>query len=167
MFAPIRLLHCGYVASFAALVIVLSAPQSSNGQRALVAPFLNVGFINMEPSIAQAQQMLLLAGFPSSPGMFGGGFGTFGARGFSGFGAGLGGFGGFPGGFGTGLGGFAGGFPGGFGGGLGGFGGFPGGFGAGLGGLGGFPGGFVGGLGGVGGGFAGKGFGGFSGLKAL
>jgi hypothetical protein len=149
MFAPIRLLHGAYVAGFAALVIALSAPSSSHGQRALVAPNLEMSLINMQPSLAQAQQMLRLAGISSGPGSFGGGFG-------GGFGQ-IGGFGGgFAGGFGGGLGGFGGGL-GGFGGGLGGF---PGGFGAGLGGVGGFPGGF-------GGGFAGKGFGGFSGRNAL
>ncbi len=154
MSAPVRLLRVGYIAVLAAFVIMLSASQKSNAQRALLAPMVPSaqpvpemgGFAQ---SIAQAQQMLLLAGRPASIGLSGG----FGAQG--GFGGGISGFGG------GGIGGFGGSFGGGFSG-LGGFGG-----GSGLGGFGGGLGGFGGGLGGLGGGFAGKGFGGFNGGKAL
>jgi hypothetical protein len=154
-----------YVAGFMALVLALSASSPSQGQlpggRAPVAPFL--GLVNQleQPSIQQAQLMLLSGGM--------GGFGMLGQGGFGGgiggFGPSVGGFGGLAG-FGGGLPGF-GGFPGGFGGGLAGFAGLPGGFGGGFGGFAGLPGGLGGGFGALGGGFAGKRFGGFNGSSGL
>src|SRR5579883_3258597 len=121
MSAPVRLLRVGYIAVLAAFVIMLSASQKSNAQRALLAPMVPSaqpvpemgGFAQ---SIAQAQQMLLLAGRPASIGLSGGFGGRFGG-GFSGLGgfgggSGLGGFGGGLGGFGGGLGGLGGGFAG-------------------------------------------------------
>jgi hypothetical protein len=162
MSSLIRLICLEYILGLAALVIVLSASRPSNAQRALAYPTVPVAqpfpvVVGFQQSALQTQQMLQLAGSPTSFALSGGGFGGFGG----GFGGGLGGFGG------GGLGGF-GGFNGGFGGGLGGFGGLGtgvGGFGSGLGGFNGLGG---GGFGGGGfGGFAGKGLGGFNGRNGL
>ena len=167
MFSLIRLMCLKYMLGFLSLVIVLSASQPSNAQRALAFPGVPVAqplpvMGGYQQSILQSQQMLQLAGSPASIGLGGG----IGQGGFGGLGGGLGGFGGGFGGIG--------GLGGGLGGGFGGIGGFGGGF-NGIGGLGGGlgSGGGVGlggglGLGGGGiGGFAGKGLGGFNGRNGL
>jgi hypothetical protein len=152
MYLLIRLICLEYIIGLAALVIVLSTPHPSRGQRAPIAPLLGSDIGGLQSNIQATQQMLLLAGSPAGLSSFNGGFG--------------GGFNGFGGGFGSGFNGFGGGFNGGFGGGFdGGFNGF------GVGGFGDGVGGFGGGLGGLGGGgfggFAGKGLGGFSGHNGL
>jgi hypothetical protein len=168
MFTSIHMLRWSYVTALAALVILLSKPQASNAQRALVAPA--VPFLQPTPQVGgfmqgfqQAQRMLQLAAVPA-----GSLLGIGGARGLGRIGSGIGGLGGGFNRFGGGLASFGGGFNG-FGGGLTGFGGGFNGLGGGLGGFGlaGGLGGFPGGLGGFGGGFAGKGMGGFDGGKAL
>jgi hypothetical protein len=159
-------LKIAYVLTLGSTIALLARPAPVQAQRAPIAPGLPQSNAFMQPSIVQAQQMLNLGSMGFGFG-FGGGFGAS----FAGFGGALGfGMAGSFGGTFAGFGGFGGAFAG-FGGGLMGFGGNFAGFGgniAGIGGFGGFGGGPLpfGGFNGIGG-FAGKGFGGFNGHKAL
>jgi hypothetical protein len=165
MFGTVRWLKVGYLLALATVIALLAQPRTSQAQRAPIAPMLGQIQQQMQPSLQQAQMIVMMPGNPMGAMMMGGGMM---GGGMMGMGGGMMGMGGGMMGMGGGMMGMGGGMMGmggmsmmGMGGGM---------SMMGMGGMGGMGGMMMGGMGGgMGGmmGFAGKGMGGFNGKKAL